>query len=616
MNKLTTDLKGFRLDIDTSGAVPIVVGVTGHRDLPEEDIQKLRSAVVNQLNSIGAKYPHSPLILLTGLAEGADCLVARCAFELGWSLGAVLALPQAEFEQDFGSDASRAEFKDLLSHCDWIRQAAPEGCPRPKCYEHVGDWIAIHVQYLIALWDGNKNGKIGGTGYVVKLFREGPSLTIPELPDTGPVIHVLTRRQSELSAIDPRVVGEVKVLAPDPFQMGVDGGKELWRWEQVLSKIDAFNKSVGDVNRADSGELQRLRGYLNQGNPLVDAELSPSALRASWLYAVADSLAGKSQQTRNKMFYFMLILATVGLGSEQYYSGPATGTGWSVAIWLLLALACVVAALLPTVWLFLFPGSNPESRYLDCRALAEACRVQYFWKRAGIKDCAASFYLINQRDELEWIRQAVRSTELGALVPEEKPEKDLLKHLVSCWITDQKNFYLGVPVVEATQTRFQRLKKLVWEFLTIFQKPRGADFHRSKGQRLDQLALTFVALASVVIVITICVQVLTTNDDLTKWLEVIYGMLLVLAASSKVYLETQGHKEHARSYSRMGQSMEIAGKMVLEKLNLIDGIQPLAKADEALKDVVELLRKTGISALGENGDWLLLHRDRPARSPV
>ena len=54
-----------------------------------------------------------------------------------------------------------------------------------------------------------------------------------------------------------------------------------------------------------------------------------------------------------------------------------------------------------------------EERYLDYRALAEACRTQFYWKLAEIQSCAADHFLREQRDELEWIRQAVLVSELG-----------------------------------------------------------------------------------------------------------------------------------------------------------------------------------------------------------
>ena len=192
--------------VDSMQFIPVVIGVTGHRDIPVADIPILKEAIKKQLNGFRDRCPNSPLLLVTGLAEGADRLVAQCALELNaleaektiWSIGAILALPQADFEQDFDSEASIAEFRDLLAACTW-RQVAPAGVSRPVCYELVGKLISLQAQWLIALWDGQDNDKRGGTASVVRLFREGIKQARPVLPDTGPVAHIMTRRISALT---------------------------------------------------------------------------------------------------------------------------------------------------------------------------------------------------------------------------------------------------------------------------------------------------------------------------------------------------------------------------------------------------------------------------------
>ena len=61
--------------------VPIVLGVTGHRDLPSEDSETLRMAVRKLFAQLKHDYPNSPFKLISGLAEGADRLVAEVALE-------------------------------------------------------------------------------------------------------------------------------------------------------------------------------------------------------------------------------------------------------------------------------------------------------------------------------------------------------------------------------------------------------------------------------------------------------------------------------------------------------------------------------------------------------
>ena len=56
----------------TIGLVPIVIGVTGHRDIPAEDVPRLTEVIATQLEDILRDSPNSPYIFLSALAEGAD----------------------------------------------------------------------------------------------------------------------------------------------------------------------------------------------------------------------------------------------------------------------------------------------------------------------------------------------------------------------------------------------------------------------------------------------------------------------------------------------------------------------------------------------------------------
>jgi len=64
----------------------VLIGVTGHRDLRSEDEPALRAAVGGVLDGIARELPHSPLRLLTPLAEGSDRLVAEEALARGFGL--------------------------------------------------------------------------------------------------------------------------------------------------------------------------------------------------------------------------------------------------------------------------------------------------------------------------------------------------------------------------------------------------------------------------------------------------------------------------------------------------------------------------------------------------
>jgi hypothetical protein len=50
--------------------LPLVVGVTGHRDMQSEDVPTLEGTVRRAFEGIRRRCPDTPIILLSSLAEG------------------------------------------------------------------------------------------------------------------------------------------------------------------------------------------------------------------------------------------------------------------------------------------------------------------------------------------------------------------------------------------------------------------------------------------------------------------------------------------------------------------------------------------------------------------
>ena len=561
----------------TDGLVPIVVGVSGHRDIPEEDRERLTAVLRQQLVQIATAHPSSPCILLTGLAEGADRLAAHCALAAGWGVGAILPRPQAIYETDFADDASRTEFRTLLSRCDWVREVAPAGTPHPACYRLLGEWLAYHSQQAIVLWDGVPSAAIGGTADVVKLVREGMPQERLILPDTRPVIHILTRRIRDYSAIADGAVGTVTRLDPQPA--GIRTVDEAERWESIWKRIDNYNRHARLVIASEQEGITRVRNHLNGGAPIVDTECSRSAKATSWLYATASTISTAARTQRDRLFLLMIGFAVLAIFLEHLSLEP-----WP---WPGLLAAAIVSGLLGLGGYWYAQRKHLEDRYLDYRALAEACRVQYFWKRAEVAECVANHFLRDQRDALEWLRQAVITTQLG---PNEPPAVtlSLIEQVRNHWIVDQLRFFAGTA-----------------------DKPGKAEQNEASNRRWGNRAFRFL-LAGVVVTLVVTLfhgfameHLGELGEEILQGLIITYGMLFAAAGVSKVYQETQAFGEQANRYQCMALSMQLARRQIDSAL----GAKDLNLAQRALVAI-------GREALAENGDWLLIHRKRPVKVPL
>ena len=565
--------------VPTIGLVPVVIGVTGHRDIPLEDIPRLSDYIAKALEQILHDSPNSPHVLISALAEGADRIAASVALDLGWSLGVILPTPADVYENDFVTTESRAEFRDLLAKAAWVESLSTE-VAGPGAYRAAGLRMLRRSLYLLALWDGTQSGAVGGTSDLVNLFRHGipePSLLGPSdnsLPEARPVLHVLTRRTRALESVLVSNVGQLTRVPPEPA--GTSGENELDRWAVVLQRIDQFNADAVACRKENSAELEKAIAAVEKAAP---RDLPAAGRAAAAVQATAEVLSAQAQAQRDRKLLWLFGLALMAVLCEQIYSGPIWAVGWLAA--------AIVSGVLAAVLFQHGTRTRLEARYLDYRALAEACRVQHFWKQAGVSACAADHFLRDQRDELEWLRQAVRTTELmpGHVALETKQ----IEKVGRDWIDDQRNWFIGKEGVNGGKASWNRAQDQVWS-------------QRSRWYFKGGVAVTLMLVLLHAFVVP---HLGKEGEDALQWLIVTYGMLFGMAGIAAVYLEVKAFPEQARAYRRMGLAMSMARRHL-----------DIALANGDLVAAENVLLGAGRNALAENGGWLLLHRDRPAQVPL
>lgn len=246
-----------------SKQVPLVFGVSGHRDLLATDVLRLRKQLAEIFARFRAAYLHTPFRLLTPLAEGADRLAAEVALASDVDIIVPLPMKRQEYERDFTTAKSLAEFRALLAlaKSHWEVPLAPgRGIERrTRQYAEVGDFIARHSHVLILLWDGRDNRKVGGTAWVKKrreYWINDASYPFHGIvaPAYGPTIHVVTPRASgRLPRPQPVTTGELPPNAtefaaafssPPPHKRDGNSGMRPPLYQFAYWALDRFNASV------------------------------------------------------------------------------------------------------------------------------------------------------------------------------------------------------------------------------------------------------------------------------------------------------------------------------------------------------------------------------------
>ena len=149
---------------------PLVVGVSGHRFLADED--KVKNGVDIALRKIKQAFPSRGLICHTSLAEGADRLVAKKILVLhGGQIWVALPLTAEEYCMDFQSLQSQQDFHALLNQAVQVK-IMPATATRELAYLATGKYVLDHCDVLLAIWDGRNALGQGGTGDIVTMARK------------------------------------------------------------------------------------------------------------------------------------------------------------------------------------------------------------------------------------------------------------------------------------------------------------------------------------------------------------------------------------------------------------------------------------------------------------
>jgi hypothetical protein len=603
-----TKIAGFDC---TQVLAPLVVGITGHRDIRGEDCKALADKVREIFVTLRKDYDETPLILVSPLAEGADRLAAEAALSanVGVRLVVPLPMPIELYEMDFDhvlaletplatvivDGNSREEFRALLdrattrfelglAHGNTYEKIAQPGPARDRQYELVGKYIAQQSQILIALWDGVESSRVGGTASVVQLQKEGvPGREICELeaPEGFPVYHVLTPRVK-----NPYPQGEVFGLRPIyPKAFEADQGLAEKYYRNMFSRLNEFNRYIVHSGHDLEEGIAKSKSYVLQDTreDELPTELGPALNR----YAVADALAIRFQK---RWLRAQLTLHALILGAFTSFLLFADQPKRLVRFH-------VISIILVTAAMVLRTSSRRralDALHEDYRAMAEGLRVKLFWRLAGIKDAIADHYLGKQRSELDWIRNGFR----GWNVEEGRQNHEKAEALDD----DEKRSRLG----------FVR-KYWIDDQLRYFRK--AAESKRRSHEDIERIGRACMIGVAVLAVVLLALRVPLPAGVLKylhapmfesnfEWLAIGVEVLLAIAAILHHFNNRMAYSEHAKQYQRMASLFAHGSELLGQFLERED-----------YKNAYQCVKNVGDEALTENGDWVLLHRERPLEVP-
>jgi len=561
-------------------ALPLVIAVTGHRDLVAAEVPAIRDRVREFFRALSEGYPDRRLQVMSSLAEGADQLVAEIALEMGIELMVPLPMPKDLYLDDFRTAEKRAHFEYLCTQAIEIYELplakgntaeaiARPGHARNREYAQVGVFLSAHCHILLALWDGKPGTELGGTGQVVKFHHDDimPGYTAKTVAtqqmlvddESDLVYHIVCSRDRPDGAPHP----DFRPLQCSWFTKDRHNprSEDIPRQHQVIfERSGEFSRSAMEF----AAQIER------ESWSLLDDEskrLLPHGIQdINRLFCMADWLAIHFQKKTLRVLRVTHALAFMMGLMFILWSDYETWPFYMFAFLLFFLLAAAVQ--------YFSKRGAWHRKYLDYRALAEGLRVQFYWAAAGVTNENESKFthdnfLQTQDPELGWIRNVMRvaGTECDAAPTMTQAG---LAFALKEWIGDERSGQLGY---------YQK---------KVRERARKSRF----TERLGLLSL----LTSVVVVLLFVVAYASIPEPLRDPLKVVMGVMLLLFGVRQGYAFSTAEKELIKQYEFMLRIFYNAKRRLDNAIDVTEQRQ--------------VLQALGGSCLDEHAQWILMHRDR------
>ncbi len=588
------------------GMTPVIVGVTGHRYLDEYEVPKIRMTVASILKQFKNSVPDSPLILVSGLAEGADQLVAEEALNLGYKLYVVLPFEPSDYAKTFTDSESGTValqgLHELIDRADWVETLQGGQDNQALAFRDLGLTLASRCHWMIALWDGRK-GSVGGTGEVVHSTLCG-ELYDGCHPPRAVIEHKLYRSyvcwircsnaKQGIRPIPQHLAAKASMLKPcayDDVERNVASHMtQSFEFEAELPRLLApvlkDAQSTVCLNQTAMAFLNKHREQLikearssgfdsddfiacNSMGLRLEGVGNLKAARWGARYVLVDLAARHIHDQRirfAKLFFLLVVLAVVLF---EYTTGPPQNPN----AYFLMAYAALAGISIVGFKLICNPS---DEKYLLLRTLAEYARIRMYIVQISNQFVDLVDAALVQHDARNWVMSVVRSwevlDELSLPDHEIKPDRQTIDHVCEYWLNGQIHYY---------NNRTSRDAK----------REKDTDT-TSKVCLAGSLMITLWAIGLIL---------QDTGSNLATYLLFVSVMLLLAAGLVSQWSHYQAYHEHRNRY-----------QVAYQRFKRVKRVIDFALANNDMDRVKTELLNLGYLASDENSEWYMLHMDRPA----
>jgi len=490
--------------------VPFYVGVIGHRHLQLEELPRLQQEFDSHIKTLLESLKVTNIIVLTGIAEGADRIPQASQYRQHFSICAVLPMAKIEYAKDFSSRKQRAEFEEALNQCEYIVVSphSPTGRLstklRDKAYQECARWISDNSNLLIAFWDGMEPRGIAGTSETVN-YRTSEVYTKPsEREKESEFLHIQAsngeRNFKENCTCAGHKVGSTKN-------------------EKFMDELDKLNSLMEPSKNRP--ELNQLKLFFTQ----FDTSATTLQKRFNWRTI--------------SLFACALITLQFAFIQQQTFS----------LLWLSLAALAMIVTL--TLWWSLWK-LRIKSAYETFRFVAELLRIQIWWNECGLK-LNALYDNVDYHDIKGPTYSLLKNIFVFSTIAQPEPrlvskqiERENSERVESKWIEDQIRYLIG------SETKLGAIER-----------------NRIAAKRGLVFMILSLALAGIIQVFSTVISrldVIETGSVLDLALKFIFPFLLSIAASVAAYAKLMGYKEVKILYDLKLRRLEIA----LAQLNRLE----------------------------------------------